>query len=946
MGIVNWSFRWRFLVLLEIIVLAFCFSSADGALNKGAGLSLEFDGIDDHINCGNDASLNFTDSITIEVWINGVGADWSASKRTTSANEKAVPRFQVVGDKIYYVWQGDDHFELWTGEMNTDGTGWSSNLRRDPGYALYTPKLQVVGEKIYYVWREYTSAVYCYLFTGEMNTDGTGWSYTKQSCNTIYHPELQVVDDKIYYTFYRKSGSYRQIYTAVMNTDGSGFSYTEQTSSSRQKYFPQLHVVGDKIYYVWCQQQTSSSTDPYDLWTAEMDTNQTGWSATKRSTSSDAWYNYSPQLQVVGDKIFYFWHEDMYGSWYYLFTGEMNADGTGWSSINRGNAPNCGSLTMQAVGDSIYYNWVEKGDDKIGCAKSGIDGTGWEMGTLHYPADTNLWNCRFQIVGFKNYYVFTKEDDEAGGSGYSQIWTGEKGSNVINKGDFYGLGSDASGNAGGFIDAGVDGYKYKAEPIDYTAGARISKPLLSNWNHIAITYDKSDIKLYRNGQLIESISFDKSIDINPFPLIIGDDFDGYIDEVRIWNKVLPIDTIQVWMNKKVTSSKNYWSNLKGYWRFDDETNPTDDYSDQNNIGNLINEPIFDISTAPIGDASIFAISTDITETPDCPIDVMFGTGNEAPGGSYSLAVIQVNDTPNSITGLLSWYASTYWEIWAEDDAIFDGDYTATVRFHFDDIPGITDESELRLYRRDNAASSSWSLVPSTLNDEGDNTDGIGSMEISITEATPGSFTGQYILTYGASAVELISFSATGGYDEIFLEWKTCVEFNNIEWKITRSSEEEGKYKTIATVDAKGEPHHYRFVDSCLTAGLTYFYKLGDVDGYGNINWHGPVSATSKLCKNILCGISKNYPNPFRTNTVIKFNVAGKTPKQHYDVQLQIFDVAGRLIKTLVDGKKRTGIYEIDWNGVDEKGDRLQSGIYLCRLSVEGYRETQKIMLVK
>jgi hypothetical protein len=916
-----------------------------GALSKGAGLSLDFDGIDDYIDCGHDISLDFTDSVTIEVWVNGIGADWSASQRTTSADVKAAPRFQVVGDKIYYVWQGDDHFELWTGEMNTDGSGFSTCKRRDPGYALYTPKLQVVGDKIYYVWREYTGGPLSelYIHTGEMNTDGTGWTVTKQTThNYVYHPEFQVVGNEIFYTYYRNAG-YRQICTAKMGIDGTGWTATQRTSSSRQKYFPQLQVVGNTIYYAWCEQQTSSGTDPYDLWTAEMDTNQTGWSATKRSTASDAWYNYTPRLHVVDNKIYYFWHEDMYGSWYYLYTGEMNRDGTGWSSINRGNAPGCGSLTMQVVGDSIYYNWAQMITDKLWSAQSHIDASGWETEYFYYP-EANLWSCQSQIVGFKNYYVFTQDDGGYGGD--AQIWTGERGANVVNKGDYYGLGASHVGNAGGFIDAGIDGIKYEAEAIYYSAGARVSKPLLANWNHITITYDKAVLKLYRNGQLVESMPFDQSINTNPFPLIIGDDFDGTIDEVRIWKGVLPIDTIQVWMNKKVIASKHFWSDLQGYWRFDDEVDPTDDYSDQSNMGDLINEPTFTISTAPVGDASIFEISENITETADCPVDVLFGTGNEAPGGSYSLSAIQVNDSPNSTSGLLSWYASTYWEIWAEDDANFDGDYTAVVRFHFDDIPGIVSESEICLYRRDNAAVSSWSEVSAVLNDEGDPMDGVGSMEITISETTPGSFGGQYILTYGESAVELVSFSAIGGYEEVTLEWETRSEFNNREWRIVRATEVDGEFRSIATIVAEGKPHHYHYTDSSLAGGTDYFYKLGDVDENGNIKWHGPVIATAKLCRIVSFAIPQNFPNPFRKSTTIRFSVSGRSHKQSRYVKLQIFDIAGRLINTLVNGERRSGAHEIEWDGEDEHGEKVRSGVYFCRLSAENHTETRKIMVVK
>jgi hypothetical protein len=111
-------------------------------------------------------------------------------------------------------------------------------------------------------------------------------------------------------------------------------------------------------------------------------------------------------------------------------------------------------------------------------------------------------------------------------------------SNIVNKGDFYGLGI-SDNTIQGFIDAGVDGYKYNADAIDYTAGATSESIIGSDWSHITMTYDKSSLKLYVNGVLEDESPFTEAINTNPFDLIIGDDFNGIIDEVRISNIARP-----------------------------------------------------------------------------------------------------------------------------------------------------------------------------------------------------------------------------------------------------------------------------------------------------------------------------------------------------------------------------------------------------------------------
>ncbi len=72
------------------------------------------------------------------------------------------------------------------------------------------------------------------------------------------------------------------------------------------------------------------------------------------------------------------------------------------------------------------------------------------------------------------------------------------------------------------------------------------------------------------------------------------------------------------------------------------------------------------STAPLGETSIFAISSDITETSECAVDADFRPSPEGDGGSNSMAVMWVNELPNSSSGLYPDRAAQYWEIWSED----------------------------------------------------------------------------------------------------------------------------------------------------------------------------------------------------------------------------------------------------------------------------------------
>ncbi len=88
-------------------------------------------------------------------------------------------------------------------------------------------------------------------------------------------------------------------------------------------------------------------------------------------------------------------------------------------------------------------------------------------------------------------------------------------------------------------------------------------------------------------------------------------------------------------------------------------------------------------------------------------------------------------------------------------------------------------------------------------------------------------------------------------------------------------------------------------------------------------------------------LSPNRPNPFNPSTTIEFTLAtsGKAT-------IEVFDVRGGRVQTLVDGVLPAGPHTITWNGTDERGESLPSGVYFCRLSANGRSETRKMTLLK
>jgi flagellar hook assembly protein FlgD len=86
----------------------------------------------------------------------------------------------------------------------------------------------------------------------------------------------------------------------------------------------------------------------------------------------------------------------------------------------------------------------------------------------------------------------------------------------------------------------------------------------------------------------------------------------------------------------------------------------------------------------------------------------------------------------------------------------------------------------------------------------------------------------------------------------------------------------------------------------------------------------------------------NYPNPFNPETTVKYTLPSKG-----EVTVTIYDAGGARVATLVDQVVRgAGAYETRWNGRDEKGAAVGSGVYFARIVHAGGAMTRKMVLLK
>jgi hypothetical protein len=88
-------------------------------------------------------------------------------------------------------------------------------------------------------------------------------------------------------------------------------------------------------------------------------------------------------------------------------------------------------------------------------------------------------------------------------------------------------------------------------------------------------------------------------------------------------------------------------------------------------------------------------------------------------------------------------------------------------------------------------------------------------------------------------------------------------------------------------------------------------------------------------------LSQNFPNPFNPRTSIKFDM-----KEKGLVTVRIYNVAGQLVRTLIDGVKDAGSYSVTWDGTNNLGVKVGSGIYFSKMETREYSATRKLVLLR
>ena len=213
---------------------------------------------------------------------------------------------------------------------------------------------------------------------------------------------------------------------------------------------------------------------------------------------------------------------------------------------------------------------------------------------------------------------------------------------------------------------------------------------------------------------------------------------------------------------------------------------------------------------------------------------------------------------------------------------------------------------------------------------------------------------EQVLSGMSLPVELSSFTVTSlRSDAIGLSWVTESEIENLGFILDRRDTESeyqdwieiASYLTNPAIVGQGSSSkrtEYSYTDESIEPGMVYEYRLADVSYQGAFESHTMtvLATTPALQLPSEYALHQNYPNPFNPTTAISYSL----PEQ--SEVILIFDISGQEVATLQEAESPPGNYEVQWNGLDQSGNPVSTGMYLCRLEAGTFTQTIKMVYLR
>ncbi|NQT24346.1 T9SS type A sorting domain-containing protein [candidate division KSB1 bacterium] len=203
-------------------------------------------------------------------------------------------------------------------------------------------------------------------------------------------------------------------------------------------------------------------------------------------------------------------------------------------------------------------------------------------------------------------------------------------------------------------------------------------------------------------------------------------------------------------------------------------------------------------------------------------------------------------------------------------------------------------------------------------------------------------------TYDVSLpVQMAGMSAVAVEGEgVTVQWETQSEVNSLGFHVWRSEESPSNYAKITSdiIASQGNGSsliEYAYTDNHVTPNTMYWYKVEEISTSGASIFYGPISVQGVSAFPTTYAMSQNYPNPFNPETSFSIDVP-----QDGQVTIRVYSLLGQEVKTLLNESLDAGRFDMSWNGNNDNGFSMPSGMYFLKMNAGSFQQVRKITLIR
>ena len=515
------------------------------------------------------------------------------------------------------------------------------------------------------------------------------------------------------------------------------------------------------------------------------------------------------------------------------------------------------------------------------------------------------------------------------------------------------------------------------------------------WYHLALIYDGTNLILYINGIEAGSTSASGQITNESVPLNVGRlvfqttnfDLDGQADEVGLWNVALTAEQIQDYMYADLTGEEG----LVGYWNFNEGSGDTANDASGNDNDGLIYGANWSTNIPFQG---VYISDQQIAEDEELNMDLSYlGESMTYEAHSDTSAVSALIDGQSLLlTPLPNWHGSSTITVYmtdenslsdttsfvltvspvndpptiaAVDDITMAEDGSASVFLNVRDID--TDDLTYNFYTSQQQTIFNFTLIEDSLFISPIlNWNGQVSLTIFVSDGE-NSVNTSFVITVTPVNDPPLEFGLISPTVlDTFQISTTTDETIPFTWEPSVDVDSDVVYKIIVTLNYFGTVYtnEYENIPYTTTGISGYVYAILMTNlNIPRWNMEYVIEASDEeftvisqagefVLNNTLLSIDngiipeafalhQNYPNPFNPVTSLRYDL----PEDGL-VNITIYDMMGRIVKTLVNSPQTAGYKSIRWNATNDRNEPVSAGLYLYTIQAGEFRQTKKMVLLK